>query len=86
MATRQRQPSTVTLRLRRTFPAAPERVFHAWPAPEELERGLASGHAETPVAELDPRGGGKTGPHLPDPRGQRVCWTASISALPSSTT
>src|SRR2546430_5223034 len=38
MATRQEQRSTVTLRLRRTFAARPERVFRAWTTPQEMKQ------------------------------------------------
>lgn len=38
MATPARQHATVTLRLRRTFPAPRERVFRAWTTPEEMKQ------------------------------------------------
>ena len=69
MATRERQQSTVTLRLRRTFAASPERVFRAWTTPEEMKQWKAPGEMTTPVAEVDLRVGGKYRIHMRAPDG-----------------
>ena len=69
MATRQQQRSTVTLRLRRTFAARPERVFRAWTTPAEMKQWKAPGNMTTPVAEVDLRPGGKYRIHMRAPDG-----------------
>ena len=69
MATRERQQSTVTLRLRRTLSAPPERVFRAWTTPEEMKQWKAPGDMTTPVAEVDLRVGGKYRIHMRGPDG-----------------
>jgi uncharacterized protein YndB with AHSA1/START domain len=68
MATRERQ-STVTLRLRRTFRASPERVFRAWTTPAEMKQWKAPGELTTPLAEVDLRAGGKYRIHMQAPDG-----------------
>jgi uncharacterized protein YndB with AHSA1/START domain len=67
--TRERQPSTLTLRLRRTLPAPPERVFRAWTTPEEMKKWKAPGDMTTSVAEVDLRVGGKYRIHMRAPDG-----------------
>ena len=69
MATRERQQATVTLRLRRSFPAPPERVFRAWTTPAEMKQWKAPGDMTTPVAEVDLRPGGKYRIHMRAPDG-----------------
>jgi uncharacterized protein YndB with AHSA1/START domain len=69
MATRERQHTSVTLRLRRSFPAPPERVFRAWTTPAEMKQWKAPGDMTTPVAEVDLRPGGKYGIHMRAPDG-----------------
>ena len=69
MATRQEQRSTVTLRLRRTFAARPERVFRAWTTPQEMKQWKAPGPLSTPVAEVDLRPGGAYRIHMQAPDG-----------------
>ena len=69
MATRERPQSTVTLRLRRTFSAPPERVFRAWTTPEEMKQWKAPGEMTTPVAEVDLRVGGTYRIHMRAPDG-----------------
>ena len=69
MVTREQQRSAVTLRLRRTFAAPPERVFRAWTTPEEMKQWKAPGDMTTPVAEVDLRPGGKYRIHMRAPDG-----------------
>ena len=69
MATRQEQQSRVTLRLRRSFPAPPERVFRAWTTPAEMKQWTAPGDMTTPLAEVDLRPGGKYRIHRRAPDG-----------------
>ena len=69
MATRERQHATVTLRLRRTFAAPPERVFRAWTTPAEMKQWKAPGDMTTPLAEVDLRPGGKYRIHMRAPDG-----------------
>lgn len=69
MATRERQQSTVTLRLQRRFAAPRERVFRAWTTPEEMKHWKAPGEMTTPVAEVDLRPGGKYRIHMQGPDG-----------------
>ncbi len=68
MATREQQHATTTLRLRRAFPAPPERVFRAWTTPAEMKQWTAPG-AMTPVAEVDLRPGGRYRIHMRAPDG-----------------
>ena len=51
---------SLSLALRRTYSATPERVFQAWTRPEELKQwwGAAEGYT-TPVAEIDLQIGGQ---------------------------
>ncbi len=67
MATRHE--STITLRLRRTYPASRERIFRAWTTPEELTRWHAPAPLSTPSAEVDLRVGGKYRIAMRDPSG-----------------
>src|SRR5207244_13435009 len=69
MATRQEQQSSVTLRLRRSFPAPRERVFRAWTTPAEMKLWKAPGDMTTPLAEVDLRPGGKYRIHMRAPDG-----------------
>ena len=69
MATRERQHATVTLRLRRSFAAPPERVFRAWTTPAEMKQWKAPGDMTTPLAEVDLRPGGKYRIHMRAPDG-----------------
>lgn len=62
-------PRTATLRLRRTFPAPPERVFRAWTDPEALKRWSGPGAFTTPLAEVDLRVGGAFRIHMRAPDG-----------------
>jgi uncharacterized protein YndB with AHSA1/START domain len=57
-----------SLRLERTFEAAPEEVFDAWTNPEVLRRWWAAGEAwRTPAAEVDLRVGGRYRLSMEDP-------------------
>src|ERR1700694_4352805 len=47
------------VRLERTLPASPERVYRAWLEPELLRRWLAPGGLEVSRAEVDERVGGR---------------------------
>ena len=69
MATREQQHATTTLRLRRAFPAPPERVFRAWTPPAEMKQWKAPGAMTTPVAEVDLRPGGRYRIHMRAPDG-----------------
>ena len=69
MATRQEQQSTITLRLRRSFPAPRERVFRAWTTPAEMKQWKAPGDMTTPLAEVHRRPGGKYRIHMRTPNG-----------------
>src|SRR5215207_2732171 len=46
------------VRLHRTIPATPERVYRAWPDPELLRRWLAPGDLDVTRVEVDERIGG----------------------------
>ena len=69
MAIRERPHSAVTLRLRRSFAASPERVFRAWTRPEEMKQWKAPGDMTTPIAEVDLRPGGSYRIHMQAPDG-----------------
>ena len=68
MATTQ-QPAATTLRVARSFRAAPERVFHAWTAKEELDRWSAPGPVRAST-EVDLRVGGRYRIVMTDPQGK----------------
>lgn len=57
MATQLKSP--LTLRVRRTFPAPPERVFRAWTDPAELKRWAGPGETTVATVEVDLRVGGR---------------------------
>jgi glutathione S-transferase len=58
------------LEVRRTFAAAPERVFAAWTTPEELKLWAGPGPIECPVTEVDLRVGGRFRINMRDPNGK----------------
>jgi uncharacterized protein YndB with AHSA1/START domain len=57
--TEQTLSPSLSLEMRRTYAAAPARVFQAWTRPEELKQwwGAAEGYT-TPIAEIDLQVGG----------------------------
>jgi uncharacterized protein YndB with AHSA1/START domain len=57
------------LEVRRTFAAAPARVFAAWTTPEELKLWAGPGRMECPVTEVDLRVGGRFRIHMRSPEG-----------------
>jgi len=61
--------SQATLRLTRTFPASPEKVFRAWTDPEALKRWAPPFDRTAPVAEVDLRPGGRYRIHMRAPDG-----------------
>jgi uncharacterized protein YndB with AHSA1/START domain len=48
-----------TLRLVRTFDASPELVYRAWTDPDVMKKWFAPQGMSTPIAEVDPKVGGK---------------------------
>jgi uncharacterized protein YndB with AHSA1/START domain len=62
MATRQQ--STISLRVARTFPAPPDRIFKAWTRAEELKRWSCPPDATVALAEVDLRVGGRFRIHM----------------------
>src|SRR5262249_55622945 len=67
------KPNTkdTTLTITRTFNAKPEAVFKPWTDPQALMRWFApSDDFTTPVAEVDPRVGGRYRIQMKDPAGQ----------------
>jgi uncharacterized protein YndB with AHSA1/START domain len=62
------------LTLRRTFDAPREKVFRAWTDPQALKQWYAPSDAfQTPVAETDPKVGGRYRIEMIDPEGKRHC-------------
>jgi uncharacterized protein YndB with AHSA1/START domain len=69
--TEDRAPEPGVLRLERTFSAPAEAVFDAWISPEVLRRWWPAGtNWETPVAEVDPRVGGRLRLVMRSPEGE----------------
>ena len=48
-----------SVRITRRFSAPPERVFDAWIQPDALKQWFGPGDVATPIAETDPRPGGR---------------------------
>jgi uncharacterized protein YndB with AHSA1/START domain len=64
----------LTLTLRRTYNAPREKVFQAWIDPQALKQWYAPSDAfKTPVAQTDPKVGGRYRIEMIDPEGKRHC-------------
>ena len=59
----------ITLNLRRTFSAPPERVFRAWTIPAELMKWWGPGQYSAPQVEIDLRVGGRFRIAMKPPQG-----------------
>ena len=62
----------VTLVVRKTIPATPERLFAAWTEPEQLTRWWGPGGFSCPAAEVDLRPGGIFRTVMRSPEGQVI--------------
>ena len=70
MATRTDTAPGHRLQIRRSFDAAPERLFQAWTTPAELKRWHAPGPLTCVLAEVDLRVGGRYRIHMREPDGK----------------
>ncbi len=80
--TAQANPEVGALRVEREFESSAQEVFDAWTNPEVMRRWLHGGVEagwETPVAESDPRVGGRTRVVMRRPNGEEVAWTGEYT-------
>jgi uncharacterized protein YndB with AHSA1/START domain len=80
--TDQPRPGPDSVRLERTIAAPPETVFDAWLTADVLRRWWPAGAAwETPVAEVDPRVGGRLRLVMRSPDGEEFGGTGEFIVL-----
>lgn len=74
-------PANTELRLTRRLPAPPDQVFRAWISPEEVREWFGPKGMTTPLAEIEPRAGGRYRTVMRDAEGKEYDNLGLIEAL-----